>query len=436
MDRRPNVLVFAVDTLRADHLGCYGYGRNTSPNIDSLAAQGARAERFVCAGLPTQPSFTTLYTGQHPITHGVVAHGGRAQLSREAPFLPQLLLAEDYTTCGVDNLAQTRPWFGRGYEYYIDPSVRHPLALDVSCEELNARVIPWLRAHRDEPFFMLVHYWDPHWPLVPPVRYRDLFYHGNPTDPTNHALDAWWEHPLGALARDTWLRRPEGLVTDPAYVEALYDQEIRHLDDGVGEVLGALDELGLTDDTLVLLLGDHGESMTEHGIFFTHHGLYDATLRVPFIARLPGQIEPGVRLKPHLQHHDVAPTILDAVDIVPPSEMDGESFWGLLTGSSEGGRSRAFSCECTWQAKWCVRTDTHKFILSREVDRYGTADRELYDLVADPAEERNLVGDHPEVARRLEDELENWIATRLAELGKAEDPLREHGVSLGRIELG
>ncbi|MGH9161558.1 MAG: sulfatase, partial [Vicinamibacteraceae bacterium] len=257
----PNILVIAIDSLRADHLGCYGYDRPTSPVMDALASQGARAEQCICAGLPTHPSFTTLYTGQHPITHGIVAHGPRNVLGRDAPALPQILLDSGYTTCALDNLATGRIWFRRGFEFYIDPSMRHTLYIDVACEELNARAIPWLKSHADERFFMMVHYWDPHWPFKPPERYQHLFYDGNPTDPNNHALDAWWQHPLGAVARDTWMRSPDGLITDPDYIAALYDREIRHADDGVSELLAALDDFGLTENTLVVLFGDHGESL-------------------------------------------------------------------------------------------------------------------------------------------------------------------------------
>ncbi len=426
-----NVVLIAVDTLRADRLGCYGYGRETSPSIDALARDGVLAERFFCAGIPTHPSFTTLFTGQHPITHGIVAHGPKNSLSREAPYLSQLLLEGGYTTCAVDNLAQMRAWFRRGYEFYIDPSLRHLLFLDVSCEELNRRAIKWLRDHADEPFFLFIHYWDPHWPLTPPEKYQGLWYHGNPTDPNNHRLDTWWDEPLGSIARDTWLRRTDGLVTDPDYVEALYDQEIRHLDDGIASLLGTLTELGLDDETLVVLLGDHGESFTEHGIFVDHHGLYDNVLHVPLIARWPGHLPAGRRVANMLQHHDVAPTILEAAGLDIPFEMDGESAWRLLSGQSdEGGRKRVYSCECTWQAKWSMRTDRYKLILARKPDPNGGPDRELYDLLVDPAEEHNLTTAQPELAAELERDLESWIAERLAEQGKDEDPLLEQDVSL------
>jgi arylsulfatase len=424
-----NVLFLAVDTLRADHLGCYGYWRETSPTIDALARDGALVENFLCAVLPTQPSFTTFYTGQHPITHGVVAHGGRAQLAKDAPFLPQILLDQGYTTCALDNLAQTRSWFGRGYEYYIDPSLRHGLLLDVSCDELHARAIPWLRSHAAEPFFLFIHYWDVHWPLLPPARYRQLFYQGNPTDPTNHSLDPWMDHPLGVLARDTWLNRADGTITDAAYVEALYDQEIRHLDDAIGQLLASLDEIGQADNTLVMLIGDHGESMTEHGIYFSHFGLYEPTLRVPLIARLPGRIPAGRRLPVIAQHHDLAPTILEAAGIEVPPEMDGSSLWPLLSGqSTTGGREQAYCCECSWQAKWCVRNAEYKLIVNRDPDGSGPR-RELYDLRVDPGETQNIAESRPEVADALENDLDTWIAGRLAALGKTDDPIGPHSIS-------
>ncbi len=433
MAAKPNIVLIVVDTLRYDHLSCYGYKYPTSPNIDKLADSGVLAESLFCPGIPTYPSFTTLYTAQHPITHGIVAHGNKAQLDKEAPFLPQLLLEAGYTTCAVDNLNRARQWFARGYEFYIDPSIRRPLLLGVTCEELNRRIIPWLETHANESFFLFVHYWDPHWPLMPPARYRNLFYEGkNPADPANHLLEAWWETPLGALARDTWLQTKNGLITDPEYVAALYDQEIRRLDDGIGEVMETIDRLGLTDNTITILTADHGESLTEHKIFFDHHGLYDCTIHVPFIARLPGQLPGGRRIPQMLQNLDIAPTLLEAIGEDPPSEMEGQSFWKLLKGEvQDGGYEHVISAECTRQAKWSMRTETHKLIISREPDFYGNPDVELYDLKQDPGEEHNIAEEQAGLAQSMQQKLEDWIADRLNALGKSEDPLREQGVSLG-----
>lgn len=436
MQEKPNILLITIDTLRADHLGCYGYRWPTSPCIDALAGEGVLCEQMICPGIPTQPSYTTLYTGQHPLTHGIIGHSTRNKLSREAPFLSQLLLEAGYTTCAVDNLMRQRLWLGRGFEYYIDPSVRHLLFLAVTCEEINDRAIRWLRTHADEPFFMLIHYWDPHTPYTPPERYRGMFYEGNnPTDPNNDTLARWWHTPLGSMARDTWLHTADGRITDPAYITALYDQEIRYVDEAVGQIINVVDELGLAGRTLVVVMADHGESLTEHNIFFDHYGLYECTVRIPFIAWWPGRLPWGVRLSPLLQVSDIAPTLLEAAGVQVPHTVEGQSFWPLLTGETDrGGHRLVVSVECTWQAAWSLRTERYKFILPRHQDG-DEGGRELYDLHADPAEEHNLVEQEPELAKAMEAELEGWIQNRLRALGKEKDPLLEQSGSL-RQRLG
>ncbi len=428
-----NFLLISIDTLRADRLGCYGYPRATSPTIDRLASAGALCEQFLCPAIPTHPSYTTFYTGQHPITHGIVAHGGVATLAPETPILPELLLKAGYTTCAVDNLAQSRSWFSRGYEFYIDPGARRELPLMVTAEEMNRRAIPWLKAHAGEKFFLFIHYWDPHTPYLPPEAYRTLFYEGDARDPANRSLEPLWGTPLGRAWKDTWFKWLGGRVTDAAYVANLYDGAIRYLDDEIARLLQALEESGASEDTMVILFGDHGESMTEHGIYFDHHGLYDCTLRVPLIVRWPGRIPAGLRVPHLLQHTDLAPTILEAGGAPIPKAVEGRSLIPLLTGAaSEGHHRRLITEECTWQAKWALRDGRHKFILARQPDLYGSPMRELYDLQADPGETRNLFEERPDVAREMEADLEGWIAGRMRASGRAVDPLVEQGITLGR----
>lgn len=424
-----NVLLIVVDTLRANHLGSYGYHHPTSPNIDAMAAGGVLCERMFCEAIPTQPAFTTLATGQHPIQHGIIAHNDEAVLAPKTRLLAEAFLEAGYATCAIDNLGRARPWFRRGYECIIDPSLRRILPMGVTCDEMNDRAIPWLRAFGREPFFMMLHYWDPHVPLVPPDRFHGMFYNGsNPTDPANRSLDAWWKHPVGIMARDTWLRTADGLITDADYVVALYDQEVRYVDEGISNLVSVVDELGVGEKTLVIVMADHGESLTDHGIFFEHHGLYDCTIQIPLIMRWPGRLPAGTRL-PHLLHtSDIAPTILEAAGLPRPASMTGKSFWGLATGQEQtGGHARVISAESTVQAKWSFRTDTHKLILAREPDFYGTPLRELYDLVADPREEHNLAEAQPEMVAAMEAELEEWIAAELQSQGKTSDPVGEQG---------
>ena len=435
-----NVLLIVVDTLRADHLGCYGYARATSPNVDALAAEGVLCERAFAPAIPTHPAFATLETGQYSVTHGVVAHGGARAVPRSAPWLAEALQTHGYTTCAVDNLGESRLGFGRGYEFYIDPTQKRALHINADNRTINSRVIPWLERYGGERFFLLAHYWDPHTPYWPPRAYRTLFCGGDPCDPQNRSLEAMDAHPLGKTWRETWFTKLGGHVTSGDYVEGLYDGEIRYCDDGIGRLLGALDRLGLTDDTLVVLTSDHGELMYRHGVFFDHHGLYDGNLHVPLIFRHPG-LAPR-RLPQLVEHVDVAPTILDLCGFAVLETMEGKSLAPLLRGETDAPvRDCVISQECTWQMKWAIRTDTHKFILAREQDFYGTPMRELYDLRTDPNERHNIVEQDPATARALEERLEGWLAEKTGAayptvrgrtLGQDHDPLVAHGVTLGR----
>jgi len=427
-----NVLMIVIDTLRADHLGCYGYRRATSPHIDTIAASGVLCESAFSTAIPTHPAFTTMYTGQYSITHGVVAHGGKREIPRTMPWLPEILNKNGYTTCAVDNLGDFRLGFDRGYEFYIDPTRKRVLNINADNREINARAIPWLQQHTAEKFFLLVHYWDPHTPYLPPRAYRELFYEGaDPCDPNNHSLDGMERHPLGKMWRETWFSQLKGHVTDAEYITALYDGEIRYCDEGLGQLVDTLDGLGLADDTLVIITGDHGELMYHHGIFFDHHGLYDGNIHVPLLFRHPSL--PPARLPHMVAHVDIAPTVLGFCGIVPPETMEGLDLRPLLTGESKAAlRDFVVTQECTWQMKWAIRTGTHKLICARDEDFYGTPPRELYDLASDPDERHNIMDEEPRTAQVLQEQLDAWLSDKMQRNALADDPLRAHGLTLGR----
>jgi arylsulfatase len=427
-----NIVFIDVDTLRADHLGCYGYSKPTSPAIDGLAEQGVLFERCYAPGIPTTPAHATIYTGLHPLSHNIVSHGGGVDLDRKTSVFPERLQQAGYTTCAVDNLFDIKPWLARGYEYYINPSHKHRMRLLVTCEEINARAIPWLKAHAHEPFFLFVHYWEPHTPYLPPPQYRRFYDGPDPFDPNIRSLEPIKQSPFWGMWGDTWFRKL-GPVTDPDYIVSLYDGEIRHVDDGVAQLLAALDETGLAEETLVIFTADHGEVMSRNGIFFDHHGLYEENIRVPLILRWPERIGPGRRVNEFVQHLDIAPTLLGWARANPPAGMDGKEFQSLATGEySSPLWDQIICCESTWQSKWALRTETHKLILSRAPDPYGNPPRELYDLVADPSESRNLVEEQPDLSNTLTQQLEGWISDGLARMGRIADPLCEQGVTLGK----
>jgi len=428
-----NIVFIVIDTLRASRLGCYGYPKPTSPTLDRLASEGVRFERAFAPGIPTTPAHTTMFTGMHPLSHNIVCHGGGVDLDRKIPVLPELLQRVGYTTAAVDNLFNIKPWLARGYEFYINPASRHRLALLVTCEEINARAIPWLRSHGTEKFFLFLHYWEPHTPYLPPERYRTFYPQDhNPFSVEHTTFAPIKRQPFWEMFRDVWFNKL-GPVTDAEYIASLYDAEIRHVDDGIAQILDTLDECGLTEETLVVVTGDHGESMYQHDIYFDHHGLYEDIIHVPLLMRCPGHIPSSRIANPMVQHLDIAPTILEAADAKVPSTMEGRSQWPLATGTrDDGGWERIVCCESTWQSKWALRTQNKKFILSRQQDFHNMPARELYDLVADPDETDNIAIESWEEAAAMEAELEAWIAANLAKAGRSDDPLRVQGITLGK----
>jgi len=430
MPRPRNVLLIIVDCLRADHLGCYGYPKETSPSIDTFARTATTFDRFFASAVPTQPSFTTLYTGQFPITHGIVAHKGDRELADDAPWLPTLLRAAGMTTADFCCLPRYKHWFLRGFEFVVDSTTRYE-DYGYSAEVLNARAIPWLRHHADEPFFMVIHYWDPHTPYLPPDQYR-IFYDGDPSDPALPDTLAPLRSQYFSVMWEKWFKKlPPGL-RDAEFLVSLYDGEVRHADDGVGELLTVLSDTGHDDDTMVILLSDHGELFYRHDVFCDHHGLYDGNIRCPFIVRLPGVTGPGRHIRSFAGHQDVAPTVLWAFELGVPEAMEGADLMPMLRGEDHPVRDAVVSEECTWQAKWSLRTDTHKLIVSRIPDLHGNPMRELYDLTSDPDELSNIADTQPGRADTMAEQLEGWIRDMMRKHGLAEDPLLAHGITLGK----
>jgi len=426
-----NVVLLAIDTLSARHMSAYGYGRETTPFIDSLAREGTLFERHYCQAIPTQPSYSSLYTGQYAVTHGIVSHCGQRDLAPDAPWLPEILQGKGYATCAIDNLSAHKKWFTRGYDQYIFPEVTGQYAQAEPCEQYNELAVPWLRQHADMAFFLFIHYWDTHTPYLPPERYRDLFYEGDPCDPSNRSLEGLWRHPFGEPWK-RWFDQLQPGLTDARYVEAMYDSSIRYVDDGIKALVTTLDEVGVLDDTIVILFSDHGEMMFRHGIYFDHHGLYDPDIHVPLIVRWPDHIQAGTRIPYLVQHIDIAPTVLDAVGVEIPPAMEGTSLVPYLTGQKdEPIYPFLVAEECTRMMKWAIRTDTHKLIKARQRDYLHGPMHELYDLQADPGEMHNIAADQPDVVKELDTTLERWVADMMKKNGLTEDPLVANGISLG-----
>lgn len=422
------IVFIVIDTLRADHLGCYGYHRKTSPRLDALAEQGVLFERAYATDVPTQPSYTAMFTGQRGIRTGVVSHSHTEDLPDSTPYLSEILAQNGYATAAVSTLYWMKKYFARGYHAYMNPVVGERARLQqIDAEEVNGAAIPWLKANHGRDFFIFLHYWDPHSLYKPPAKYKRLFYRkGNPCDPRNRSLAALDRQVVGPFVRGH-LDRIRPNLTDAEYVIAQYDGEIRYVDDAVGEIADTLSKLGIEEETLLIITSDHGESMTEHDIFFDHCDVYEVTIRVPLIIRWPKRIQPGRRVKALVQGIDIPATILDAARIKAPDEFQGQSLMPLATGKTETGYSHIYSNQGLWSAKRTISDGRWKFIKTLDIGCWPAPPRELYDLQGDPGELSNLVDKQPEVARELELRLVRWEDSQLG--GKI-DPLRKI-VSIG-----
>jgi len=444
-----NVLLICIDTLRADHLSGYGYPRLTSPHLDRLARQGVLFTQASAEAIPTHPGHTSMFTGRDVFAHQVLCQGSpKVELSPGIPTLAERLRRRGYRTGAADNLGR---WFSRGFDLYEKYSwEKDPTRPWLKAEAVNAVALPLLDrlAKGKRPFFMFVHYWDPHTPYLPPSPFTRMFYSRRRDEraKSHRSMAPIWRR-YDALRHyfAQWLGGM-GAVTDAGYVDALYDAEIAYCDANLAEFLSRVDELGIAGDTLVVLTSDHGEVLHEHeGCWYDHHGLYEANLRIPLILRCPGRIPAGLRLNGLVRTRDIAPTVLDLLGL--KEGLDGLDREGRRSGESSGVgtsllpliRSRShrgtsgglYLTECTWMKKRGWKTRDYKLIVAME-DPFNLPPVELYDLRRDPCETRNLARQRPDVVARLRRRLDAHVARRIRETGNP-DPHSYQDITLRQI---
>ncbi len=301
--RRPHVLIYLIDTLRPDRLGCYGYDRPVSPAIDAFARGATLFVNAVGQSSWTKSSVASMLTGRWPLAHGAI--GWRHELPATVDYLPQALADAGYRTAafvGNPNVVQ-QFGFGRGFETFVR-------RLRLPSDAFNELVFEWLdERDGDAPYFLYVHTIDPHAPYAPPEPWGERFAPG--AAEKFHALREGWKWPVEALAE----------------INALYDAEIAFADASFGALLTGLEERGLYDDSLIVLVSDHGEEFKEHGRFRHGATLHAESINVPLIIKFPGQRE-GLRVEVPVQHVDVAPTILDHLGLALPRSAEGRSLAG------------------------------------------------------------------------------------------------------------
>ncbi|WP_395094023.1 sulfatase [Armatimonas sp.] len=433
MKRHPNIVLLAVDSLRADHMSCYGYGKNTTPHLDRFAAQGTLFENNISAHIPTTSAYGSMLTGQDVFTTQVVALRHKGPLREEVPTLAEILKEAGYTTTCVGFSGNAS---ARGFDKYLNfagwgswNEGRSPKA-----ENLNQVAIPELDelVKGDAPFFLFLRHMDPHAPYLPPAPYERMFYHGNETDPANKSMEPVMFFKPFCDFFASWM--PPG-ISDKDYVIAQYDGAVAYMDACIQTIFTALEAHGIYDETLVILNGDHGETLYDHECWFDHHGIYDTTLHVPLIIRYPGRVPAGQRVSGYTQHKDLVPTILELAGIETERSFDGNSALPLISGEQISHDSEIYITECTWMRKHGWRTPEWKLIIALEPDFHFKPEIELYNLVQDPDENTNLAESEPGVVALLKSRMDAWIAKRESETGLT-NPIHHQGDWHGHTGVG
>lgn len=432
--QKPNIVLLGIDSLRRDHMSCYGYPRLTTPHLDRFAAESVLFEQTFSAHIPTTSAYASMLTGMDVFTTQVVALRHKGPLRAEVQTLPEILRAEGYNTSCVGFSGNPS---SRGFDTYLEYPAwgswnegRSPKA-----EDLNAVALPELDrlAARREPFLLFLRHMDPHAPYLPPAPFERMFYHGNELDRKNKSMQ-----PVMAFKpfRDffaSWM--PPG-ITDKDYVISQYDGAIAYMDAAIQSIFTSLAARGLAENTIVVVNGDHGETLYDHECYFDHHGLYEPTLAVPLIIRYPGRLPAGRRVRGYNQHKDLVPTLLELAGIARDDiAFDGRSLLPMLRGEVASHESEFYITECTWMRKHGWRTPQWKLILALEPDFHFKPPVELYNLVEDPEENHNLADSHPQVVAALQERMSAWIDQRERASGLP-NPIHHQGDWHGKEGVG
>lgn len=430
------ILYIDCDSLRPDHLGCYGYDRETSPNVDGIAEEGRLFRNYYVSDAPCLPSRTAFFTGRFGFHTGVVNHSGinadvrhRGSVrgtSTDGPFrtLPRALRDEGYRTAFVSPFPQRHgAWHVvDGFDEWVDTGGGGK----ERAETVYPHAERWLEEHATEDdWYLHVNFWDPHTPYDTPAAFGNPFEdEPAPTWLTDDIIRDQYESYGPHSAHDLHhgyltgsgpadLERTPDEIADrddfKQWVDG-YDVGIRYMDQFIGDLVDRLEAAGVYDETMVVVSADHGENLGELNVYGDHQTADEYTCNVPLVVKGPS-VSPGVdeSLRYHL---DFAATLVEVAGGDVPAGWDGRSFRSALVDGESGGREFLVAGQGTWACQRGVRWDDW-LLLRTHHDGWKEFDAvELYDLAADPHETEDVSGEHPDVAERGMALLDRWRAGR------------------------
>lgn len=401
--KRKNVVLISIDTLRADHMSCYGYTRNTTPVLDALAKEGCFFNHAISTSSWTAPAmaslFTTLMPSQHHIQHGVCKLGKiyrQEILDASQITLAEVLKENGLTTLGISSNPHLTPelGFAQGFDHFMVYKFK-------KAEEITKTAIDFMTQYaNDKPFFLWVHYFDPHWPYSKQEPWIHT-YAPDYNDELKHFYDTNLPRVRTAAGIDKGSRMLQSLI-------ALYDSEINSVDQSVGKLLDAIHE---KENTMIVLVSDHGEGFLEHDTLDHGYQLYEETIHVPLIIQCPS-VEPVKKsFDTPCSIMDIPPTILNWLNIKNPGTFQGRSLLPLMTGkiADEVNESdRTVFSELNRFGKNLISLRVGKW---KYINDLKNQEEELYDLAVDPYEKANIIEKEPALHAEMKNRLSSWLIT-------------------------
>lgn len=443
------VLFVDIDTLRPDHMGCYGYSRNTTPRIDGIAKEGMVFDQYYCSDAPCLPSRASLISGQFGIRNGAVGHGGTAAdrrlFGKDRDFRDQTdvhCLHNIFRNAGM-HTASISSFPERHSAWWFNAGLNETYNVGDGGMESGEKVIPqaidWLnRKGQEDDWYLHIHLWDPHTPYRAPEGF------GNPFDDV--AMNTWitsevfekhlkhvGPHSINEInmyddkENPKYPRHP-GKAVDRTGLKRLmdgYDTGILYADHLVGQVIDKLKDLGVYEDTMIIITSDHGENMGELGIYAEHGTADHATCNIPFIIKGPG-IAQGERHQALHYSLDFLPTMADYFKQDYFNEWDGVSYFSVLDGKTSVSESFRESLVISQMAHVCQRSARFGDWLYMRTyhDGYHLFDKEmLFNIAEDPHEQRNLVSEYPEICAKGSKIILDWHDQQMIKSKNTIDPL-------------
>ncbi len=438
------IVLFDIDCLRPDHLGCYGYARPTSPNIDAVAREGMRFDSYYCASSPCLPSRTEWTSGRFGIRNGVISNVGAGAQFRirtrsyggpepENDLLMRTLRAAGWDTISFSNFADRHnsPWFMSGWTEFHTPNLKGG---QETADEVDAPLLRWIRQNRGRDNYLLhINYWDAHrcyrmdasWS----ERFRDYPVPQQWPDEAAIAAHQSLKGPFTAHAQfandESPLPLMPGAINSRADFEHMitgYDAAVAYVDHHAGVVLNELADQGGLEDTAVIVTGDHGDAFGEHGIYSDHVCADECIHHIPLIIRWPGAPSGGA-CDSLLYNVDLPPALCELMGAEAPEEWDGQSFAPRLMGRPGMERTHLVWQHALYTVQRAVRTRDHLFIRTYDPLSFAREETELFDMRTDPYQTANIARDNGAIVNDCKALLDGWVEEQLSKPGSGPDPL-------------